>query len=608
MLKNRQHLLKEHLVFSFVLLLAVIVYFRLLVFGHISWDDPEMVFKNAAVQQFDLKAFFSSHYVGNYVPITMIMHALGWFLFENSDGAHHFVNIFFHLINGVLVYRLGRKLFQSEPIILLGAIVFLLHPLQMESVAWIGELKNVLSTTFYLLGLLYYVEFKSKKNISRYFLVFLFFVLGCLSKSSVVVFPLSLVCLDLLLDKKLILKQLLNKIPFFVVSVVIGFVNIQTQTADQFINHAHEFPFYQRLGFAGFALMKYLILFILPVKLSVIYPYPQLKWSVFALGFLMLIGIIFLVYYLIKKNNLAWLGVLFLILVNLVLVLQFLPFGEVLFADRYLYVPIIGLGWVLGKFVSLIKIPETVLCIILAIFFSVMGFSRAGVWKNSITLYEDILKKYPQQFVALNSAGVECMFRSEDRKALEYFNRAVDAAPNNYKGYYNRGLLLLKNRSAELAIQNFNQTIQLYNYSKAYTGRAAAYYMLNDIPKAMTDANTVLLMEPENARAHFILGNCYNDLNKLDEAMAEYNKAIRAAVDEASYYFKRAIIYGKKQDFKSSLDDLELCVSLNPEYYEAYYWKGVARVNLKQDPCSDLRIAAEHGIEPAKSALKTYCK
>lgn len=567
-----------------------------------------MVFKNQLVKDFDLKGLFTEHFVGNYIPVTMTMHAIGWFFFESSDAGHHVINILFHCLNGILVYQLGRRLFKTDTVASLGALIFLLHPLQIESVGWVSELKNILSGTFYLGGTLAYLNYKDRSTKKNYLLVFLFFVLGCLSKSSVVIFPLSIICLDLLVDKTFSLKTHLNKIPFFLVSLLFGYINIKTQTADLFINHAHEFPYYQRFGLAGFAILKYLILFLFPTNLSVIYPYPELKTPVFVLGYFMLAGIVVLIFWLFRSKTTTAPALMLFVLANLILVLQILPFGEVLYADRYLYIPIIGLGWMAGILISKIKINSTIITTLVIVVLSICSMARITIWKSALSLYEDILKKYPEQFIALNSAGVESMFLNEDEKALDYLNKAVIAAPGNYKGFYNRGLLLIKNKKPELAIKSFNESIALYDYAKAYTGRAAAYYMLGDISKAMNDAKTALVKDPSSARAQFVLANCYNDLNQLDDAMAAYNTCIKLNGEEAEFYFKRAIVFGKQQDFNSCLSDLKVCLQLNPSYYEAYYWKGVAKVNLKQNPCEDFKTAAQHNIEQGINAYYKYCK
>jgi tetratricopeptide (TPR) repeat protein len=598
----------QNLALTVALIVTVLVYYKFFFYGHISWDDPEMVFKNKFVRTFDVKGLFTNHFVGNYIPVTMFTHSVAWLLFENNDGGHHFINLLFHLINGVLVYQLSKRLFKNDLIANLGAIVFLLHPMQVESVGWISELKNVLSTTFFLAGTLSYLNFTERSKKIDYLLCFFYFSLGCLSKSSVVVFPIALICLDILMQKKLSLKFLINKIPFIVISIVIGLINIKTQTADQFMNLSHEFPFYQRIGFAGYALLKYFILFILPLNLSVIYPYPEINTAVFAVGYSGLLIIIALIILFIKQKKYQAAAIILFVITNLILVLQFIPFGEVLYADRYAYVPLIGFAWLIGLILSNLKLPVSILSFVFIALFSVFSFSRSLDWKSALNLYEDINKKYPNQFLVLNSIGVESMFLNENEKALDYLNRAVSVAPRNYKGFYNRGLLYLKNNQPEQAIKSFNQTLELYNYSKAYVGRANAYYMLGDFPKAINDANFVLKTEPNNTKAHFVLGNCYNDLNRLEDALKEYNICLKYNKDEAEFYFKRGIVYGKKQDFNACINEINICLQLNPNYFEAYYWRGVAKVNLKQNGCEDFKIAAQKNHQPAIDAFNKFCR
>ena len=596
------------MVLTITLIVTVLVYYKFLFYGHISWDDPEMVFKNKFVRTFDVKGLFTNHFVGNYIPITMFTHSVAWFLFENNDGGHHFINLMFHLINGVLVYQLTKRLFKNDLITNIATIVFLLHPMQVESVGWISELKNVLSTTFFLAGVLSYLNFTERSKKSDYALCFFYFILGCLSKSSVVVFPIALICLDILMQKKISFKFFINKIPFIIISIVIGLINIKTQTADQFINLSHEFPFYQRFSFAGYAILKYFILFILPVNLSVIYPYPEINTAVFAVGYSGLIIIIALIILFIKQKKYQAAAIILFVITNLILVLQFIPFGEVLYADRYAYIPLIGFAWLIGLILSNLKLPVSILSFVFIALFSVFSFSRSLDWKSAINLYEDINKKYPNQFLVLNSIGVESMFLNENEKALDYLNRAVSVAPRNYKGFYNRGLLYLKNNQPEQAIKSFNQTLELYNYSKAYVGRANAYYMLGDFPKAIHDANFVLKTEENNTKAHFVLGNCYNDLNRLEDALNEYNICLKYNKDEAEFYFKRGIVYGKKQDFNACINEINICLQLNPNYFEAYYWRGVAKVNLKQNGCEDFKIAAQKNHQPAIDAFNKFCR
>lgn len=624
--KKLFNLVSKHPVLCIALAITFIVYFKFLFFSHISWDDPEMVFRNKDVKSFNLVALFTNHYVGNYIPATMLLHAISWFVFGSNDWGHHLLNILFHLTNGVLVYEFVNRLFKNKNMANITAAVFLLHPLQLESVGWISEMKNVVSATFYLAAMIYYVRFsehsvilskaKNLKDASfvsitkdkNYLITILLFVLACLSKSSAVVFPLALIGIDIIFNQKLSFKFLINKIPMFLISLLFGIINIKTQTADLFINHAHEFPFYERIGYAGFALVKYVEMFLFPVNLSVLYPYPPNKILAFVIGFAFIVVLVALILISARKKNWTIFSLILLCLIHLVLVLQFLPFGEVLYADRYMYLSLMFFTLFAAKCLSFGEKNFVRVTYVLIFIFGTATFFRANVWKNSASLYSDILKKFPNSFVALNSLGAELMFQNEDKRALEYLNKAVAVSPQNYKGYYNRGLLYLKNGEANKALRSLNQALAIYDYPKAYVARASAYYMLQDFSKAMNDANHVLKLDVNNSKAHFVLGNCYNDLNQLDKAINEYNICIAINDDEPDFYFKRAIALGKQQDFVSCINDLEMCLNLNPNYYEAYYWRGVAKVNLNQNPCADFKIAAQQNDQAAIVAYNKYCR
>jgi protein O-mannosyl-transferase len=605
-IENVKNYVKENYILALALLVTFAVYFQFIFFAHISWDDPEMVFRNKDVQQFNAVKLFSHHYVGNYIPITMFVHSLVWVLFKNSDGAHHAINIIVHLINGILVYQICLILFKNKFYANICCIIFLLHPLQLESVGWVSELKNCLSTTFFFASLSYYIRFLNSKKQKNYLMCLVLFVAGSLSKSLVVILPLILLCIDYFTCRKINFFQIANKLPFLVVSLLLGFVNIRTQEADLFINHAHEFPFYERIGYAGFALLKYLQLFTFPVNLSVLYPYPENKTSSIVLGFIFIAALIIVTILFIKKKKNVSLSMLLSCIISLMLVLQFIPFGEVLYADRYMYVPVLFFSIFA---LSLFKLqPNKSAIFILMIVLASITFFRAQVWKSSTNLYADILKKFPDSFVALNSLGAQYMFENQDEKALYYLKKATTVSPKNYKGFYNSGLVYLKLNKPDMAIKNFNQSLTIYDYTKAYVGRANAYYMKGDIAKAMNEANIIINKEPLNARARFVLANCYNDLNQIDKAINEYDKCIDVDSDNADFYFKRGIAYGKKQNFLESVNDFSKCVTLDKNYYQAYYWRGVAKVNLKQNACEDFKISARNNFEPAITAYNKYCK
>ncbi len=597
----------EHTILWVALIATLLVYYRSLFFPYISWDDPEMIFKNKDVIHFKVLSFFSDHYVGNYIPLTMLSHAIAWALFKGNVFGYHVLNLGLHLFNGYLVYQLSLKLFKEKKIASTAVVLFLLHPLQIESVNWLSEFKTLGYTCFFLLGSLAYLNYLSTKLNKHLIITAGYFIASCLFKPSAVIFPLCLICFDIFIHRSFHWRYVINKIPFLFISLLFGLINLKTQAADQFINYAHSFPFYERISNAGYALVKYTQLFLAPFNLSVIYPFPEKTINVILLGSITFIAIVVALILLNKKQAATPLAILLFIIFNLILVLQFVPFGEVLYADRYMYLPLVGFAWLFAYLISNFKLNGFIIPIILLLALGATTYMRSEKWKNSITLYEDIIKKYPDNFLALNSLGVENMMKNNDDKAYLYFNRATTVAPNNYKGFYNRGLLLLKNNNPKKAIEEFNKVFALYDYSKAYVARASAFYALMRYTEARTDATIALRKDRFNHKALFVLGNCDNDENDLSNAITYYNRAIELNNEEPDYYFKRSIAFGKQQKFSDCMNDLNTCLNLNPNYVEAYYWRGVAKVNLKQNPCEDFRRAAENNYTPAKEAYAKFC-
>lgn len=600
-------LIRRHALLLATLGATVLVYARSLGFDHISWDDPDMVFRNPDVQHFNLLAFFTDHYVGNYIPVTMLLHGISWFLFGNYEPGHHFLSLLLHLANGILLYHLTQKIFQQHAVAALTAVIFLLHPMQVESVAWISELKTLLFSFFFLWGLLAYQRHLKEPAVKNYLFMLGLFVLACLSKPAAVVFPLAMVCIELACGKNPV-RFLRNKIPFVLLAILFGLVNLYTQSEDRFINYAHAFPFPERVGYAGYALLQYIVLFFFPSNLSVIYPYPRASAFTLVTGYVVIVLLLALAGYMWRRERRTLLPCLLFFLVNLVLVLQLIPFGEALYADRYMYIAAAGPGWIVATLVARLRIHLRFAVAGALVALAVLTFARAQKWKSALTLYEDIVRKYPDNFVALNSAGAESMFTNDDRKALAYFREAVKAAPDNYKGYYNLGLLFLKKQDPDEAIRQFNSAISLYEYAKAYTGRATAFHLKGDLSKAVHDAERAIALEPDHAKAYFVLGNCYSDMNDHEKALKNFDRAISLDPNEAEFYFKRAIVKGKQQQFAQCATDLKEALRLRPGLYEAHYWLGVAMVNLSQDPCPHFLIAARNNFEPAVRAYNKMCR
>jgi len=602
---------KQNIYILFVLLLVPLVYMKLFSASFFSWDDRDVLLSNIDVHQFNIKAFFTKHYVGNYAPITMMSFALDWMLFKGSSVLQHGSNILWHTINVYLVYRVVFLILKNTNYAVLVAIIFAFHPMQVETVAWVSAKNNMIYTCFFLLSIMYYIRYINTEKKSFFIISFFLFIVSCLSKPSAVVLPVTLFAVDYLLAHPLSKKTIIEKLPYFIVSVIIGLVAIYTRTEDKFITSDVAIPVYARIGYSGYCLVFYLLKFIAPFNLSLVYPYPENSTLWISAGYLVWIALIYLLVRLIKSKQYLILGAVGFIITNFILVIQLIPFGEVITADRYMYLPLVGFGLLL-LVVLKIKLKQiNYIAVALILFFGIQTFARTQIWKNSISMFTDTVKKQPSSFLVLNSLGSELTIQGKPAEAIPYLNRAIQVAPNYYKAYYNRGLALVQMRQNDKALSDFTNAINYHkqgNHAKSFVARGNVYYNMKDLSKAIKDAETALGIDANNAKANFLLGNCYDDLNDFTKAMSYYNFSIQLSPEESLFYLRRAILYGKQQQFSQCLNDLERCTSLNPNFGEAYYWKGVAKVSLKQNPCDDLKKAVKLGFSAAYQPLQNYCR
>lgn len=598
----------KHYYLLSLFLLCVVVYGKIVTFEYISWDDPEMVFKNQDVTRFKTQNFFSNYYVGNYIPVTMLVHSVTYFLFKDWAGGHHLVNLFFHLLNAWLLYKLLLKLNFKFGFVFFVLGLFLVHPLQVETVVWISELKTILMLTFFILSCYFYINYLNNQRLIYFVGSLVTFVLACFSKSYAVILPFFLLAIDWLLNNKITIKSFLYKTPFFVVSLLVGLLNIKAQTTDQFINYSHDFHFFQKLCNAGFAILNYLKNYAAPINLYPLYAFPEFTSTVKITGLTIILTIIGLIIYSLLKRKNHLLLIVVLSIISLILVLQFIPFGEALFADRYMYLSTICFSFALAGLINKIASRANALSIGVILVFAGLCYKSISPWQNSRLLFSHVVKNEPGSFVALNSLGTELMLRNENELAESYLNQAITANPKNHKGYYNLGLLYTKTNQPQKAIEQFNKTLSIIDYNKAMVARANAYYMLRDYSKAMQDATYAIKNDTLNDKAYFVLGNCYNDINDLNKALSYYNKAINIASSNPELYLKKGIVLGKLQDFSSCKEQLNNAINLQPDNGEAYYWRGVASVNLNQNPCSDFQQAVTFNYPPALSALNKYCQ
>jgi tetratricopeptide (TPR) repeat protein len=600
-------------IIHYVLLTAAILfaYYKIFNAGFISWDDPEYVLLNKDIRSFSfLPNWFSQFYIGHYNPLTIASYAIDFLIGGQQPFIYHLENILLHVANALLLYAFINKLFANRNIALFVALLFALHPMHTESVSWVAERKTVLYGLFFFLSLLLYTDYVKTGARNKLVLVYITVIAAMLSKAAALSLPLTLFAVDIWLARPLNnRKPWLEKLPLLLVAIPFGILAINAQKAYGFIGLHPDFKFYETIVFAGYSFVQYIVQFLVPLKLSVIYPYPK---EITALHFFyallsVLIIILGLVSYRKKWNVLAG-GILFYT-VNIVLVLQFVQFSEEIMSDRYIYTACVGLlvPLVYYSFKFLQKKMVIAVFSVWAVLLLVKTYQRNDIWLSELNFWNAIVETFPESSVAESSLGGVYMQTGDYKEAAKYIDAALQADPNNYKAWYNKGVLLFRINDANNALAALNKCISINEYPKALFTRALLYQQTGQYANAFTDIEKVLQSEPENARAYYIKANCLEQQNNLQSAMDNYNKAIEFGENEPLFYMRRGIVAAESGQTKLALNDLNTAIQINPSIGAAWYWRGIVKYNLKQQPCADLNEALKRGYKEAEAAMAKMC-
>ena len=526
-----------------------------------NWDDEYYVINNPMLRGPDWKAIFSQQVLGNYHPLTILSYAFNFAISGLDPFSYLLVNYLFHIVNTLLVfYFIWNISGNNKFIAAFVAIMFGIHPMHVESVAWVAERKDVLYTFFFLLALLQYWKYLTNGKRSHYWICFIFFVLSLLSKPAAIVLPLVLLLLDYWKGRPITLKVITEKIPFFVLSLIFGILTVKIQSPSAMAG-LNVFSITDRLLFACYVLMTYFFRFFVPYPLSAFHPFPlsnAIPWPIYASP-LFVVALLAAVWFF-RKNKVVVFGILFYV-INLLLVLQIISIGLTIVSERYTYVPYIGLAFMFATLVSRIKmVPSKVSIGIASIFiiaFGVITFQRTKVWKNSGTLWTDALKTYPTTpYARTNRANYlsKLALRPDQKPYADSIYRiafedcaiALASRPNHAPAFEYRGLMYLDRQKIDSAFEDANALIRLKpNYRIGYDMRASCYYRRNEFQKAFDDYSKCISIKPDDHRSYNNRGTIYmNAFQKYDEAMNEFTTAININ-PLPSYYLNRSICYYK---------------------------------------------------------------
>ena len=548
----------KHLWALAIIVLTCLAYIPVFTDGFTNWDDNIFVTSNELIRSFswfNIKTWFTQPFVGQYQPLVLLSFAIDYSINGYDPLVFHISNLLFHLVNTFLVFKFIDLLFKNTFVSLLTALLFGIHTLNVESVAWITERKNVLFTLFYLGSLICYLKYLDKNNFKYFLSTLILFVISLASKSAAVTLPVVLVLIDYIYRrdhfKKLVL---IEKIPFFALSLFIGIYTIIAHQQYGALSNATGYSFWMRMLISAQALIFYFEKLVLPANLSAYYPLPQdLKNRLpqLIIGFVFMYGIIIssVVIAIKKRNNFILFGLGFFI-INLVLFI--IPAGvPVLTTDRYTYVPFIGIFLIMayGLYIiinktSKLKILWLSLIVSYVLMLSILTFKQSQLWQDSITLWNNVINKTGEASFPLMKRGIAYRHLNDFEKALNDLNASIELDNQYPVVFENRGYIYLLQEDYKNAIQDFNQAVVIDSQS-AYSLRnlGLCYLNLQEYEKALSLINQSLEIDSKNAYALKTKDKINIALNKINDACIDLQQSIKLGLSDDNEKEAKALIY-----------------------------------------------------------------
>ena len=512
------------------------VYWEVRNFDFVTFDDYTYVAENPNVQSGLSKsglvwAFTRSH-ASNWHPVTWLSHMLDCQFFGLNSGMHHLNNLIFHTANTLLLFlvlgRMTGALWRSAFV----SALFALHPLHVESVAWVAERKDVLSTLFWMLTMWAYVRYSERPSPTRYLLIFPFFILGLMSKPMLVTLPFVLLLMDywplgrlqstlpekggkLKTPKLAVLRLIAEKIPLFVLVALLSVVTFLAQ--EEAVQSLDNFHLKARIANGLVSYAAYIRKMFWPNDLSIFYPYPQTLqlWLATASGFF-LITMTILFVKMGKRRPFILVGWLWY-LGTLFPVIGLVQVGTHAMADRYTYIPLIGLfimiAWgipdLLGNWLyrkQVLRISAGLLLVILA----VCTWLQVRYWKDSIVLFTHAIDVTDDNWMAHNNIGFPLVQQGRNIEAIAHFSKAVRIKPD---------------------------------YAEAHVNLANSYGLEGRFEEAKQHFFDAIRINPDLADAYMNLGVIFARQGNLDKAINHFAAALRVNPDDATtrLYLNRAL-------------------------------------------------------------------
>ena len=648
--------------FLILIIINLTVYWDLHDHDFVSYDDPEYVVKNTHVHSLtaeNIRWAFTATHASNWHPLTWISHMIDCQLYgvEKATG-HHMTNLILHIINSILLFLLLTRMTGSIWRSGFVAALFAIHPLHVESVAWVAERKDVLSTLFWLLAIWAYVRYAERPGIARYLPVVLLFALGLMSKPMLVTLPLTLLLVDFwpLRRLKSGWNLIWEKIPLFAMSIASSVITCIAQERGHAVRSLEGFPISVRIENALVAYASYPIKMIFPRGLAVLYPHPHNTlpaWQVIGATLLL----VYITVLSVRARNdrpyftMGW----FWYLITLVPVIGLVQVGLQSMADRYTYVPLIGIFIaIIWSFPEIIKedaemqrhanigniskkkrkkrasvsrqqpsdfakatsdrsassqqrvlIPITLACVVVILM--ICALTQVGYWQNSITLFTRAIEVTTGNYVAHTNLGEVLLKEDKLDEAKEHFAEAIRINPNSVQALNNLSDCLIKQGCVEEAMDYLQRASQLDRDSpEVHYNLGNALKTKGDFEGAVREYSKTIKLKPSFADAYNNLGLALATQGKTDEAVKCFSKAIQNKADLVEAYANMGNIYLDQNKPDEAINWLDKAIRIRPDFAAAHHNKAAALYfkGRYTQAWEEIELCREYGLDPNPHLIK----
>jgi tetratricopeptide (TPR) repeat protein len=531
---------------------TVMAYYISLDNGFMVFDDDKAIRYNNLIKNPTFRGLFMANNLGMYAPITWCGYALVYALAGESASAFHTFSLLLHIGCVLSVFTLMRMLLSRAEVAFFVALLFALHPMQVEATSWIAGQSALTFSLFYLLSLMAYVQWQNSQRALFFGLSIVAFLLSVLSKSAAVTLPVLLLALDWYKNGTVTFKNVLAKAPYFVVSLIFGLYTFSTREAEghDLVVSSSAYNLFDRFLMVCHSLLFYPVKLLLPFKLSIFYPMEKTDgaWSVdYYLAPLALAAIGWAAWKYGRRDRVLGLAGLWY-LIPLAVMLPYVSVGTFeMRSDRYVYISSAGFFLLLVYLAQ--RIPAEIrrgALIGMALLFGFLTLERSQVWNNEVSVFRDCVDKYPDAPLCNCNLAYGELLNLEFEPSVQHYTKALALDPS---------------------------------FVEAYNGRGQAYFQLKKFPEAFSDFDNAIKAGIVTPKLFLNRGKCHVILSRPAEAIPDLAKSLELEPRNPETWYFKAVAEGKTGDLAGALKDYSKAIELNPQYVEALVNRGLMYFN-----------------------------